>query len=273
MAKRLVVCDLDGTLLDKADKLSTKYAIRLNKLIEQGLDFTIATGRDFDNTIIAMKDVQFRNPIILTNGALLARFPSGKVESYLTIEKRDSLEILELSQQMNLNVMVFASYIPELNQARFIKGDWWNPHKLRPLIREQYQDFYDEPFISIQFCDDKEKLDPFYKMADERYGSSMHILYFEDAFLPGKYWLEFNPKTAKKEVMLERLLETTSYTKDHLIVFGDQFNDIGILRMADIACVVANAPDDVKLLADFVIKRNTEGGVVDFLEQNPELWK
>ena len=51
MGKKLIVSDLDGTLLDKKDCISNNYSERLNTLISKGLDFTIATGRDFENTL------------------------------------------------------------------------------------------------------------------------------------------------------------------------------------------------------------------------------
>jgi len=270
--KKLIVTDLDGTLLDHVERLSTSYASRLNVLLQQGLDFTVCTGRDFENTQIALQSINFKNPIVLTNGAILCDYPSGKVVQVLTINHQYAVDVLNTADKLNINAMVFASHNLKKNETRFIKGKWWDPKEFIHLQPEQYMKYAKEPIISIQFCDDKEKLDLFYDFCinhfDEKFRSSMHILYFEDAFLPGKYWLEFNPIDAKKEFMLQKLIELKGYQTKDIVVFGDQKNDIGMLKMAGIACTVENASDEVKKIADYVIPSNLNGGVIDFLEKN-----
>ena len=48
MGKKFVLSDLDGTLLNEVDAPSDPLIAELNELIENGLDFTIATGRDLE---------------------------------------------------------------------------------------------------------------------------------------------------------------------------------------------------------------------------------
>ncbi|MCP4763226.1 MAG: HAD hydrolase family protein, partial [archaeon] len=91
---------------------------------------------------------------------------------------------------------------------------------------------------------------------------------YDDAFLSGYSWLEFNPLQAKKEIMLEKLIDRKGYSMDDVIYFGDQKNDIGALKIAGTACVVENAPLEVKNHADHIIPSNKEGGVIKYLEEN-----
>ena len=266
MAKKFVISDLDGTLLDNVENLSNKYAKRLNKLINLGLDFTICTGRDFENTYNAISNVHFENPIILTNGAIMANYPNGKIIEYLSIPKETSLKILEKSSELNISPMVFASFDKKNNTTRFNKGQWWDPLKIKPLDKNYIQ-FIDEPTISIQYCDKKEHLDTLFYEINDKF-QSCHILYFEDAFLPDYYWLEFNPLNANKENMVEKLIKIKGYKPEDLIVFGDQKNDLGMLKMAGTACVVNNGIDEVKNISDIIIQSNKNGGVIQFLEEN-----
>ncbi len=266
MAKKFVISDLDGTLLDNVENLSNKYAKRLNKLIDLGLDFTICTGRDFENTYNAINNVHFENPIILTNGAIMMNYPNGKIIEYLSIPKETSLQILEKSSELNISPMVFASFDEKKNTSRFIKGQWRDPLKIKPLDNN-YMQFIDEPIISIQYCDKKEHLDQFYNEIFNKFQSS-HILYFEDAFLPDYYWLEFNPLNANKENMVKKLIKIKGYKPEDLLIFGDQKNDLGMLEMAGTACVVENGINEVKKIADVIIQSNKNGGVIQFLEEN-----
>jgi Cof subfamily protein (haloacid dehalogenase superfamily) len=270
--KKLIVSDLDGTLLDHVDNLSKSYSSRLNALIRRGLDFTVCTGRDFENTRISLQSLQFENPIVLTNGAIMCNYPSGKILDLLTIEHEDAIAIVKTGIDLKIDAMVYASYNKEKNEPRFIKGEWWDPDNIQRIQPEQYLKYAHEEVISIQYCNDKEKLDSFYNKVMEpknvQYQRSLNILYFEDAFLPGKYWLEFNPINAKKEFMLKKLIKIKGYDPKDVIAFGDQKNDLGMLKMVGTSCTVENASIEVKKIADFVIPSNIDGGVIQFLEEN-----
>jgi len=270
LGKKLIVCDLDGTLLDKQKKLSNNFSKRLNKLIKEGLDFTIATGRDFENTKKALRKLKFRNPIILTNGALLVDYPTGKVIEYLVIEHSIANNILEISKQYKLKPMVFASLNLKKRIPRFIKGRWWNPRKLKPLEEKYYRKYLKEPIISIQYCDNYKKLEIFKEKIEKKYKNQIYIIFFEDAFLKGKYWLEFNPKDAKKEIMLEKLIKIKNYDHKDVVVFGDQINDIGMFKLVGKSIAVKNAHPNAKKEADETILSNVEGGVILYLENHLE---
>ena len=272
MAKKLLICDLDGTLLDSIKGLSQKYADKLNYFLDKGIDLTIATGRDFENTHSVIQNTKIRNPIILTNGAFMAEYPSGSMLEYLTIPPETVHYIFNLADKFKLQTMVFATYDKKRNFPRFVKGSWWISGETRRLDPEEYQLFMKEPVISIQFMNPKEQLDEMFSLSEKHpiISRDTHILYFEDSFLPGMYWLEYNPINAKKEVMVEKLLQKKGYKTEDLIVFGDNYNDIGMLKIAGTAVVVENAPEEIKKLADHIIPSNLEGGVLQFIEDHLE---
>ena len=120
MAKKLLISDLDGTLLDSIHGLSPKFSDKLNFLLDKGIDFTIATGRDFENTELAIRTTHVRNPIILTNGAIMADYPSGSIIDFLTIPPEIVTQIYEIALKFELQTIVFAAYDEEHNTPRFI---------------------------------------------------------------------------------------------------------------------------------------------------------
>ncbi|MHA1820798.1 MAG: HAD-IIB family hydrolase [Promethearchaeota archaeon] len=271
--KKLVISDLDGTLLDFPYKLSENYKSRLNIILSKGLDFTICTGRDFENTIKAISGLNFRNPIILTNGAIMAEYPSGKILDYLAMDRDLADKILEFALQNGISLMVFAFYDIKTEKIIFIKGDFEDKINFRLLDLNDWVKFRNNKnieIISIQFCNDKDIVMPIFEKFKQYDKTACYILFFEDAFLEGKYWLEFNPVNAKKEVMLERLVKLKGYSLKDTVIFGDQLNDIGMLKEAGLACVVDNAPPEVKKFADKIVPSNKEGGVIKFLEENLE---
>ena len=271
MAKKLLICDLDGTLLDNYKGLSQKYADKLNTLLDKGIDLTIATGRDFENTHIAIQNTNIHNPIILTNGAIMADYPSGEIIEYLTIPHDVISQIYELAGKFQLQTMVFASYDQEHNSPRFIKGEWWRSNEIKRLESQEYTQYLNDPVISIQFMYPKQTLDEIYSLSLQNSAimNDTHILYFEDSFLPGMYWLEYNPIRARKEVMVQSLMERKGYTSENTIAFGDNFNDVGMFQFVGKVVVVENAPEEIKnKYADHICPSNLEGGVLQFIEQN-----
>ncbi|MBN2154817.1 MAG: HAD-IIB family hydrolase [Candidatus Lokiarchaeota archaeon] len=274
MPKKLLISDLDGTLLDSVLQLSQNLSDKLNRLLKKGIDFTIATGRDFENTKIALYNTHIQNPIVLTNGAIMADFPSGSVIEYLTIPSETVNHIHTLAESFGLKTMVFASYDETCNYPRFIKGDWWDPHEIRRLDLTEYEKFLNEPVISIQFMNTIECLSEMYSQSlkNSEIQSHTHILFFEDAFLRGTYWLEYNPKQARKEIMVESLVRKKGYSLENTVVFGDNYNDVGMFQLVKdgTIVVVENAPDEIKKYADYIVPANTEGGVFHFIEKHIE---
>ena len=55
---------------------------------------------------------------------------------------------------------------------------------------------------------------------------------------------------------------------ESIVVFGDDFADIGILELCGLGVAMGNAIDEVKNKADIVIGSNDEEGIAFFIEDN-----
>ena len=74
----LYVSDLDGTLLDGNGQLSEESVKRINRLIDKGLNLTIATARNYDSAYPLIRGLNLKHPIILFNGVYLTELHTGK---------------------------------------------------------------------------------------------------------------------------------------------------------------------------------------------------
>ena len=75
----LFVSDLDGTLLRPDGSFPEDYKKRLNRLLDSGLRFTIATARNYDSAHPILQGLNLNLPVILFNGVYLADFHSGNI--------------------------------------------------------------------------------------------------------------------------------------------------------------------------------------------------
>lgn len=78
-------------------------------------------------------------------------------------------------------------------------------------------------------------------------------------------WYKFTKKDVTKEKAIEEICAACNLTPDKIIVFGDDFADIGMLKLCGLGIAMGNAVQDVKNIADIVIGTNEEDGIADYL--------
>ena len=85
MSSALYISDLDGTLLRPDGTLSLSSRDELNRLIADGLHFTVATARSVASIRHLLAGLDLRLPVVNLNGALLSDVSSGRHQSVQTI--------------------------------------------------------------------------------------------------------------------------------------------------------------------------------------------
>ena len=91
-------------------------------------------------------------------------------------------------------------------------------------------------------------------------------IYYHDQFGPDTGILEVFSADASKANAVRKLKAATG--ADRIVAFGDNLNDLPLLRMADVAIAVENAVDEVKAEADVIIGPNTSDAVARYIYDN-----
>ena len=81
-------------------------------------------------------------------------------------------------------------------------------------------------------------------------------------------WYKFSSATATKEHSIKILSEKLNIPIEEMVAFGDDFNDIGMLKLCGTGVAMKNAIPQVKEVADFETLSNNEDGVAKYLEEN-----
>jgi hydroxymethylpyrimidine pyrophosphatase-like HAD family hydrolase/predicted phosphodiesterase len=229
---RLVVTDLDGTLL-RSDKTVTAYTAEiLNRCREKGIKAAVATGRSKTHTLIFLNGTVV-DALCLNNG------------TYITIGD-ETLKKLTLA-----------------------------PDTQKSLLFDLQHTGTD---IEIHMHDGETS------RAEEDNGLCMLNVICKDKIIPfdilNKYsdikWYTYNnnsgvfiqvQKTSKLNAVL-LLAEKWDIELHEIAAFGDDYNDIEMLKNCGVGVAVANALDDVKVVADYVCDSNDDDGVAKWLEEN-----
>ncbi len=270
----LYVSDLDGTLLNSNALLNEDVPERLNRLIDKGLCFTVATARTYATVNSIVKDVHLTYPMILMNGVMIYD-PVNKSCINAEIIERDSVEYI-LKGRKKFGVTGFAYALsPETSQMATYYEKIATEHMEKFYIErrdvyhkpfskvEQLEDILGEDIIYFSICYDEEVLRPFYEylQKDER----LNLNFYKDVYGDGLWYLEISHKNASKYHGVQKL--RAMLQPDAITGMGDNLNDIPLFEACDRCCAVGNAHKEVKERADYVLDTNLNAGVVKFLEE------
>ncbi len=269
----LYISDLDGTLLEPGSIFPDSSVERLNRLIDRGLNFTIATARTYDSAHPLLKNVRLNHPAILFNGVFMTEFHTGHNLIETDFIRHDVVhEAMELLRPRKMDPFVY-TYGEE---SRVIHGQAENQGAQKYLDSletdrrlckvEQYEFINGERIAGFLVIDKKEKLDPVHDHLQKTFPDDLNLYFAEDISDPGYYWLQAFHAEANKGSMVKRLAKKQGFALEQVVVFGDYLNDLEMFHIAGRALAVENALAKVKNAADEIIPSNAEQGVLQYLE-------
>ena len=271
--KTLYISDLDGTLLNERSQISNNSIKILNELMKNGVNFTYSTARTSASAPILTRKLNITLPVILMNG--VAVYDSIKKEyiNVEAIEKPAVKAVIELLDEHNIDCFLFSIEKNTLNTF------------YKKLSTEHMQAFHDERVAKFnkKFIqrDDLSEIDNsvyfsiFNKKAclKELYKAlkmvnGIEVVFYRDTYDSELYYLEIASKKATKGKAAEYFREKLGF--DRLIGFGDNSNDISLLKACDEFYAVKNAKPKLLELATGIIPENIYDSVPNKIRELKE---
>ena len=246
----MLVFDLDGTLL-RNDKTVSDYTVAvLRRCREKGILVALATARSH---WVAQRIVDIVQPdALIVNGGALAfakgervvdrRFSAETTDALLAaIGKCPSLEHITMGTEEGY--FVTWEYAKHADHAKAIKTDFSKPLGMRAYkITPSFMDEKDAHRVAALFpeCD--------------------------MTGFTGEKWYRFSPKGADKLAALRAISGKLSIPLDNMAAFGDDWNDLDMIRGCGTGIAMGNAIDVLKRAADQVCLSNEEDGAARWIE-------
>jgi len=273
----LYISDLDGTLLNNDSKLSNFSRSNLIKLLDNGVNFTIASARSVISIQKLLEGINLELPIIEFNGAFISDLKTGKHEIINDIpEKFEIFELLRTNGKKPF-ISTFSGSEDRLYYT-VLQNDgmnWYYEDRIRNkdkrlLHTSDTGTALKEFVVCFTIIDKRENLIGLKNIVSEKFGSAVELHLIENIYNPGWFWLTIHNKNASKDIAAKALCEKHGF--DNLTVFGDNHNDISMFKIADNAIAVSNAEDELKQVATEIIESNEDDAVIKFiLEKEIEL--
>lgn len=250
---KLLLFDLDGTLLRTDKTLSPRTLGALQKCREQGFLIGISTSRAVHNCMTFLPEltpdlfiasggavVQFRGEIIYT-----AEFSVDETRAMIDTAR----EVCGQDCEITIDSLT---------------GHYWN-YKVDPNRNDAswgetiYTDFSDFSGKALKFC---------VEIFEDSNAAKLKTMLSDCdcARFEGGFWYKFTRKDATKETAIRNACKICGIRLEDVTAFGDDIPDIGMLRLCGTGIAMGNAFEAVKEAADLVIGGNDADGIAEYLE-------
>ena len=256
----VIVTDLDGTFLGKKSSMVPRNVERIKYFIENGGNFTIATGRivsQVTDTISELYDIATL-PIITANGSLLYDVKSGEVMAKYPIPYE---QLCELSAFVHAYSETAGLRAGSVTYYLVTERDMMSPKISRDLSGERIrkiaplEEWRGEEVYKVAVREELDKIEDLRARIKERFGEVFEVTTSSHTLI------EIIAKDRTKAVMIGEMVDVCFEGQERPMIFacGDYDNDIAMLSAADVAVCPSNASDSVKDICDLCLCHHTEG--------------
>lgn len=251
---KLLLFDLDGTLLDNDKKISKRTLESIKACRERGILVGVSTSRSEQNCLTFLPKLQ-PDILISSGGALVKRGDTHIYKAEFSGEEVRSM-IATAREICGSDCEITIDTLTE---------HYWN-YRIDPKKQDKswgdtiYSDFKDFNQAALKVC-----VEIFDDVCAERLKSSLpdcDCIRFTDG-----YWYKFTKAGVTKEKAIEQVCAACDVSLADITAFGDDLADIGMLKLCGTGIAMGNALDEVKESADMVIGRNDEDGIAEYLEK------
>ena len=266
MKYKLLVLDVDGTLLNDEREISKRTLAALLKVQQMGVRIVLASGRPTYGLMPLAKTLELGNYggfVLSYNGCQIIKAQNGEI----LFERRINPEMLPyLEKKARKNGFAIFTYHDDTLSTdspdnEYIKNDALL-NNLKIIKEDEFSTAIDFAPCKCMLVSDKEKaLIGLEQHWEKRLAGTL------DAFRSEPYFLEVVPCGVNKANTLGALLEHLGVTREEVIAVGDGVCDVTMLQLAGMGVAMGHSQDSVKVCADYVTASNEEDGVALAVEK------
>ncbi|MCI9233396.1 MAG: Cof-type HAD-IIB family hydrolase [Bacilli bacterium] len=258
---KMIVTDLDGTLLNEMRKPSEETKKYLMKLKEQGYIIVIATGRIYISILEATDGANFANYLIADTGACTYNLKGAPLFQNII-----SKEIVEKVLDYYSDDCRFIDICDKNMIYKYSKTEIENTYFVKTVTNKEeiLNKNLDVSHISIAMKANHAVLE-LYEILKTDF-PELEILIMQDSFKDNQ-WIEITKKGVSKYHAVSQLADYLGIKNEEIIAFGDGLNDIDMIANCGYGVALKNALPEVKNVAhDVTLFDNCSDGVIHYLQ-------
>jgi len=264
MSYKMIVLDMDDTLLRDDHTISEPTKQALLEAQELGVKVVLASGRPTYAMVDIAKELkldEYGSFILSFNGAKITNFQTKEelFSSTLPIETVQRLYDISKRENVWIHTYVGDTIVTEENNP-FTEIE----AQITGLPIHTVADFKEaiaEPVVKVLMVYEEEKLKQTEALLQVELQNQLSVMRSKP------YFLEFTETGVTKGTSLALLIKELGITREEVIAMGDSYNDLAMIEFAGLGVAMGNAPDDIKRVADYTTDTNNNDGVAKVIEQ------
>ncbi|MDE6733498.1 MAG: HAD hydrolase family protein, partial [Oscillospiraceae bacterium] len=237
-------------------------------LIGEGVMFTYATARSFVSASPLVRELELSCPAVIFNGVFVIDPETGEhiIENVYSLECQKMARDFFISENIaplvysNIDGRELVSYLESrFDDVASYVNSRKNDKRLRPV--RDYAELFEGDIFYFTIIDPKDTkaLDEVFTL-ENGFARNVQRDTYDDMI-----WYEIYDKSASKANAVLQVKELMK--ADELICFGDNLNDISMIKAADTGVAVENACEELKRLADVITFGNNDDGVAKYIDR------
>jgi Cof subfamily protein (haloacid dehalogenase superfamily) len=258
---RLLLADVDGTLVTQ-DKVLTEDAVAaVDELREAGILFAITSGRPPRGMAMLIEPLEITTPIAAFNGGLFAR-PDLSVIEQRVIPDDLTPAVIELLDAQGLAVWVYRGadwLVPDVDGPHVAREAW--TVRFDPTPIDSFAFVSSDVTKVVGVSDDHNAVEKAAARVRERFGDQV------SAARSQPYYADVTNPNANKGAVVSYLSAAYDIAPEEIATIGDMPNDIGMFAESGLSIAMGNASDEVKRAARCVTTTNEDEGFANAVKR------
>lgn len=258
---KLVALDIDGTLVNDLKQFPDNFNEIVDKLLANDIAIMICSGRSIKTLLRDFNDYKDKFYFAAENGAIVYYQGNTNIIGYLDDDTSkivlDHLEELR-KEDKDINYVISCldnGYIMDRGDDTFYNT--LKPYYVMKCIN-RFEDIKSKVIKIAGYSPNNSKG----RIEDK----SLDLNKYCDVVVSGEQWCDFDAKGINKGTAIKEVLKTLNITKDEACAFGDQNNDIDMLKEVKYSCAMKNGTDELKAIASYITDEdNNHNGALKYL--------
>ncbi len=257
---KAIFMDLDGTALTSEHKVSENLINKLRELEEKGVKTFVATGRTFTSAKPFVEMLGIKNPVITYNGGRIVNPLTNEVILEKAVETEDVEKLVKISRDKGIHLNLYADdnlYIERDTE----EGKIYSESVEIPYYVRNFDEFIGKTSTKALFIAENEILLKLKKELEEKFP---HINFV----FSKPHYLECLNKEVNKGLAIKELLKKYDISPEETMAFGDQWNDLEMLKTVKYGYLMGNSPEDLKqeFTEDRITLSNDKDGIYEVIK-------
>jgi len=267
MKYKLLVLDIDGTLLDKDGNISVEDKEALAKVRQLGIQISLSTGRVVQACLKIIEQLSLDGYHMFFDGAVVSKADGGSEIYVQPINQEVVKQAVEFAHRHDIYLELFSSthyFVERESWASEIRSSFFG-------IEATVVDFTDlwkrERIVKAQLIasspQEATKAEKFYTHFDGK----LRFSWAKTPAYPDIDFINVIALEVSKGKALEALASYLGIPLGEVMAVGDGTNDIPLLTSAGLAVAMGDAPDEVKAVADYITLDVDHNGLAAAIEK------